>query len=275
MKMPSDLAEKGTRFTLNRYQRFFNKKLTAKKPATFTDKIHHFIIAAHWQDIEIVTKMTDKINVRTYVASQIGLKYLNEVAWTSSKIDNAPLQDYACGNWILKTNHGCGGHHVIKQNRLIEIRQEIKDLLTKNYYFAAAEPQYFFIEPKAFIEKLVKSGHNKPPLMFRLWCFTGSVALIQADDGNPVSPFYNRQWQDMQISRVNGKPPENQIKRPENLNELIQTAEKLSRPFKFVRVDLYSENEDIRFSELTFTPLAGNILFHPKIWDLTLGELWQ
>ena len=79
----------------------------------------------------------------------------------------------------------------------------------------------------------------------------------------------------MQISRVNGKPPENQIKRPENLNELIQIAEKLSRPFKFVRVDLYSENEDIRFSELTFTPLAGNILFHPKIWDLTLGELWQ
>ena len=164
--MPSDLAEKGTRFTLNRYQRFFNRKLTVKKPATFTDKIYHFIIAAHWQDIEIVTKMTDKINVRTYVASQIGLKYLNEVAWTSSKIDDAPLQDYACGNWILKTNHGCGGHHVIRQNRLIEIRQEIKDLLTKNYYFAAAEPQYFFIEPKAFIEKLVKSHCNKHPLMF-------------------------------------------------------------------------------------------------------------
>ena len=111
--------------------------------------------------------------------------------------------------------------------------------------------------------------------MFRLWCFTGSVALIQADDGNPVSPFYNRQWQDMQISRVNGKPPESQIKRPENLNELIRIAEKLSKPFRFVRVDLYNENEDIRFSELTFTPLAGNILFHPKIWDLTLGELWQ
>ena len=160
--MPSDLAEKGTRFTLNRYQRFFNRKLTIKKPITFTDKIHHFIIAAHWQDIKIVTEMTDKINVRTYVASQIGLKYLNEVIWTSSKIDDAPLQDYACGNWILKTNHGCGGHQVIRQNHLNEIRQAIKNLLTKNYYFAAAEPQYFFIEPKAFIEKLVKRFRAKP-----------------------------------------------------------------------------------------------------------------
>ena len=173
MKMPSDLAEKGTRFTLNRYQRFFNKKLTAKKPATFTDKIHHFIIAAHWQDIEIVTKMTDKINVRTYVASQIGLKYLNEVAWTSSKIDNAPLQDYACGNWILKTNHGCGGHHVIRQNRLIEIRQEIKDLLTKNYYFAAAEPQYFLSNPKLLSKTCQKwpqqaSTHVSPLVLYRI-----------------------------------------------------------------------------------------------------------
>ena len=127
--MPSDLAEKGTRFTLNRYQRFFNRKLTIKKPITFTDKIHHFIIAAHWQDIKIVTEMTDKINVRTYVASQIGLKYLNEVAWTSSKIDNAPLQDYACGNWILKTNHGCGGPHVIRQNRLVGNSQKNQGFL--------------------------------------------------------------------------------------------------------------------------------------------------
>ena len=35
-------------------------------------------------------------------------------------------------------------------------------------------------------------------------------------------------------------------------------AKKLSKPFKFVRVDLYEFNEKIIFGELTFTP-AGCI----------------
>ena len=67
-------------------------------------------------------------------------------------------------------------------------------------------------------------------------------------------------------------PPESQIKRPENLNELIRIAEKLSKPFRFVRVDLHNENGII--SELTFTPLAGEYILL-KIWDLILGKLWQ
>lgn len=277
MRLPSDLRNKGIKFTLYRYQRLFKKKLSADsdRPKSFTNKIFSFIIAAHVQDIETLSAMTDKIKVRNYVASQIGVDYLNKISWVGEQVEDAPLQDYACGDWILKTNHGCGGHQPISHENLPEIRQKIKSILRINYYFAAAEPQYFFIKPKVFIEKLVKGSDKKRSLMFRLWCFMGSVALIQADDGSPISPFYNCNWQDMKISRIGGKPPEIQMEKPKNLKELIHIAEKLSEPFKFVRVDLYSQTEEIFFSELTFTPLAGNILFKPRFWDLKLGKLWQ
>ena len=45
-----------------------------------------------------------------------------------------------------------------------------------------------------------------------------------------------------------------EIQKPENLEEMIRYAEKLSKAFPFVRVDLFSEDSRIIFGELTFTP---------------------
>lgn len=44
---------------------------------------------------------------------------------------------------------------------------------------------------------------------------------------------------------------------PAQWNELLMVAETLSKPFKYVRVDLYIYNGSIRFGELTFSPRAG------------------
>ena len=58
MQMPLGLAKKGTEFTLERYERFFNKKLLIDRtPATFTGNIFRFIINSHWRDIEKLTKI--------------------------------------------------------------------------------------------------------------------------------------------------------------------------------------------------------------------------
>lgn len=274
MKMPIKLAKRGTIYTLNRYKKIFNKNLLIDgDPHTFTNFLFRFIINMHWRDISGLTKAVDKLHVRAYVTARLGSEFLNEVAWAGDAIENCPMVDYACGDWILKTNHGSGGHAVIKRDSISMIRDKIKTKLTQNYYFQRAEPQYFFVKPKAFIEKLVRGEESESPLMLRFWCFKGSVVLIQADDGSPVSPFYNREWRDMKISRVGGKPPESQIDKPKNLEEAISTAEKLSNPFYFVRVDLYNEREEIRFSELTFTPMAGTILFSPLKWDYRLAQI--
>ena len=60
---------------------------------------------------------------------------------------------------------------------------------------------------------------------------------------------------------------------PDNKNELIIVAEKLAKPFKFVRVDLYDVDERIIFSELTFHSGGGLIPFEPKEYDLKFGNL--
>jgi len=64
------------------------------------------------------------------------------------------------------------------------------------------------------------------------------------------------------------------IPRPKKLDKMIETAERLSRGFNFLRVDLYCIDDDkIVFGELTYNPGGGNCRFRPRKYDKILGRL--
>lgn len=60
---------------------------------------------------------------------------------------------------------------------------------------------------------------------------------------------------------------------PDNLDEMIALAERLSTGHKFLRVDLYNTNGRIYFGELTFYPASGLEKFAPKESDMMIGKL--
>ena len=71
-----------------------------------------------------------------------------------------------------------------------------------------------------------------------------------------------------QIIDLDGRPTEHRLypsfprgdkfSRPDNWDELIWAAERISRQlFKFVRADFYNIDGQIKFGELTFWPMAG------------------
>ena len=53
---------------------------------------------------------------------------------------------------------------------------------------------------------------------------------------------------------------------------MIRIAETLASPFPFVRVDLYDVNGKIYFSEMTFTPAKGTLIFDDDRADFEQGE---
>ncbi len=61
--------------------------------------------------------------------------------------------------------------------------------------------------------------------------------------------------------------------RPENLEDMLLIAKKLSKGINFLRVDLYNIDSKIYFGELTFFPASGFGKFRPKEWALKLGDL--
>lgn len=72
-----------------------------------------------------------------------------------------------------------------------------------------------------------------------------------------------------------GSPTDFTIKLPENLDEIVTTAARLSRMFRtpFARIDLYSVDSRVVFGEATPRP-GGKEWFGPEL-DTTLGQAWE
>ncbi len=76
--------------------------------------------------------------------------------------------------------------------------------------------------------------------------------------GKKVKYFYfDRDWNMMPYTQDALNDPNRIIPKPDHIDEAFEYAEKLSKDFPFVRVDLYIVNGKIYFGELTFTPSAG------------------
>jgi hypothetical protein len=88
-----------------------------------------------------------------------------------------------------------------------------------------------------------------------------------------MNVFYTPSWEwtDATFRATTGI---REAKQPETLDKMVSVAEKLSVPFGFVRVDLYSVMSKVYFGEFTFTPTAGHHKFDPPHWDLWFGEKW-
>ena len=59
---------------------------------------------------------------------------------------------------------------------------------------------------------------------------------------------------------------------PENFEDMVAIADKLSEGYPHLRVDLYSVNGKIYFGELTFFAANGMAPFDPEEWDVIFGE---
>ena len=115
------------------------------------------------------------------------------------------------------------------------------------------------------------------PLVYRHWCFDGEVAIVQVDDTTKaaidVMSFYDSRWRRLDL-QYDPRGYHRDFARPAGLDEMIAVASKLSRGIPFVRVDLYNVAGQTYFSEMTFTPRGGELIFEPPQWDMILGAKW-
>lgn len=103
---------------------------------------------------------------------------------------------------------------------------------------------------------------------YKFLCFDGEVRLVFGEIGvsdengthNAASKrnVYNRNFElleGVKFSRENFSPE--LLPKPENYEKMVEYAEKLSKPFLHVRVDLYNVDGQIYFGEMTFYHQSG------------------
>lgn len=249
------------------YYSKFKKPINLKHPKTLDEKIQWLKLNDYYNN-PLVTQCADKYAVRQYV-EQCGCgEILNELYGVYDKVDDVPWEQLP-NKFVLKWNFGCGQNLIVFDKSSLDIEDAKRKLnkwygLRNTFYLAYSEMQYRGIPPKLLCEKLIETEDGSLPVDYKLYCFNGApdcVLVCTNREQNSHSTQYYFFDKDWHLKRYNkrGKeaPADFTLPRPEGIEQLFDYAERLTKPFPFVRADFYLENGKITFGELTFTPCGG------------------
>lgn len=244
-----------------------------KNPRNFNDKTMNLKFS--YQNNNLVVECTDKYEVREYIKQKKCEEILNKlygVYEDPEKIDFSQLPN----KFVLKCTHGCGYNIICKNKEKLnqkETKEQLKKWMKERYGWATGELHYTKIKPKIICEKYLCDRNGKMPLDYKIYCFNGKAICIlvcsEREEKLKLS-YYDLEWNRVDYEKKNWSSKKN-IEKPDNLEQMIAYAEKLSKQFKFVRVDLYNDNGKIIFGELTFTPACCCAPYYSKKANLELG----
>ena len=260
------------------YRRIHGKSLDLESVQTFSEKLFRRMILVNRHGNSVFTRLADKYLVRDYVRQKIGEKYLVKLLWHGVDPRKIPFDDLP-SKCVIKTNHGSGWNIILSDSvNREDVVKKLRKWLKENFYWLAREYHYYKIPPQIIIEEFIDDGEPLGPLDYKIWCFNGRPELVQIlNHSKSFNSFYDLEWEKLVLCNRDGFEDgfeECEIKKPENLEEMLLIASKLAADFDFVRVDLYNIRGKIYFGEFTFTLLAGELKFKPESWDLILGQKW-
>lgn len=256
-------------------------RLNLNNPKTYSEKLQWLKL---YNRNPLYTALVDKYSVKEYVAKIIGEEHIIPTLglWNDAKkidFDKLPNQ------FVLKTTNGGGGcgDVVICRNKSLLEKESVKNLLKKslgqNIYRKSREWPYRNICPRIIAEEYIEdeSGELRD---YKFFCFDGTVkALFIASDRlkeneDTKFDFFDRNFNHLPFT--NGHPQASEPpQKPRLFEEMILIAEKLSKGFPHVRIDLYEVGGKIYFGEMTFFHHGGLCPFDPKDWDYKFGEWLQ
>lgn len=250
-----------------------------KNPQTLDEKIQWMKL--NYCGNELVKQCADKYRVREYV-KHCGLEHiLNPLIKTyhhASEIQWNELPE----KFVLKWNYGCGGNVVCTNRSQLNLESAVRDLNKFEkikFHLIAAEQQYDIEEKLILCEAFIETKNGETPIDYKFYCFNGEAKYVLCCFGrgkqeHPDFYFFDRNWELQRLNRQGKAAPKDfSIPKPEGIDQLFDYAERLSKPFPFVRADFYLEDGKAYFGELTFTPAGGFDRGRLPSTDLLFGQM--
>lgn len=259
-------------------------KLNLKNPKRFTEKLQWYKL--NYKDPKMI-QCVDKFDVRDYVKSK-GLEDILIPCYgvydIVEDIDWEELPD----QFVLKDTLGGGGSSVIivknKEDIDLSRLKEIcsKWILVESHKRSAGRewPYYSGKRHRIIIEKYIDSDEQLGLIDYKFFCFGGKVEFLYviADRnlGNGAGlGIYDKNFHKQNVVRVDERPLQRTIEKPNNFEKMKQIAECLSGEYPEARIDLYDVKGKIMFGEITFFDGSGYMKFEPDSFDYTLGECFN
>ena len=251
------------------------KKLNLKKTQTFNEKLQWLKL---YDRNPLHTTMVDKAEAKHYVAEKIGSEYIIPTFGVYDKFEDIDF-DTLPDKFVLKCTHDSGGLVICKDKSKFDIvaaRKKINKALKYNFYYHSREWPYKKVKPRIIAELYLEDGSGRDLNDYKIFNFCGEPHFVQVDMDrfvNHKKNMYTTDWALCDFSFNYPSDPQREVPRPDNLDEMLMLARKLSEGEPYMRTDFYSVKGKIYFGELTFFPASGFGKFDPEEYDKKLGDL--
>ena len=244
-------------------------------PRTFNEKTTCLKMNDYLKNDTII-RCTDKYSVREYLKNKECAEILNDLYGVYENFDEIDFRVLP-NKFALKCTHGCAYNIICDEKNSLNIeaaRKKVNKWMKEKYGYATTELHYTKIKPRIIIEKYLCDKNGNMPIDYKFYCFNGKVKCIlvcsEREEKLKLS-YYDLNWNRLKYEKENWSSKKD-IDKPENLEKMIEYAEKLSEEFKFVRVDLYNKQGKVIFGELTFTPACCCAPYYTNEGNELLGK---
>ena len=256
-----------------------------KNPKTYNEKINYRKRNA---DNDLFSICSDKLEVKSWVVDKGFSDIVIENYYVDDNIEFDTLKSIITdkGDVLLKANHNSGPVYLLTKScsdeKIKAACADVNNQLTKDYGKLQGEPWYSNIKPKVLVEKRIAPEIGEKDLkdykfhVFKQDDGTSKVILHVDIDRNTN---HNRSFFDEELNWLPFSLEYPMIRttldKPNNYAKMLNIAKDLSKPFSYVRVDLYNVNGVIYFGELTFAHGSGTEVFSDQSYDKWMGNVWQ
>ena len=176
--------------------------------------------------------------------------------------------------FVLKTNHASGFNIIVedkKEFNLAKAKTFLKKWMKIDYGVIGAEFHYSFINKKIFAEEYI----GKTLKNYKFLCYNGKPKYVYVsikEGRQKYRNFYDMKWKFIPFYCLSKPHPKYHYPKPKLFKLMKKYAIILSKDFKFVRVDLYELENEIRLGELTFIPMNSFFYCKNKKQEIELGK---
>ena len=246
-------------------------------PKTYNEKLQWLKlndIHPEYQD------MVDKATAKDYVISIVGNKYVIPTLGIWDSVDDIEWEKLP-NQFVVKATGDSGGVVVCKDKKTFDKRNAIKKLKgshARNYNYYNLEYPYKNVPHRYIAETYMEDESRYELKDYKFFCFNGVPRFMFVATGRQQNDtrfdFYDTEFNHLPVTNGHENADIWPTK-PQNFEEMLMVAEKLSKGIPHVRVDLYNCNGKIYFGELTFFHWSGFVPFEPVEWDYKFGEYLQ
>ena len=243
-------------------------------PSTLSEKV--LWLKLYYND-PLISIACDKAAMKEYVDKVLGTGYTVPIIKKYKSVFDINFDELP-NKFALKVNWATGCNVIVRDKTKINKDRILCDLDRwmlpwKSSYYGSFNCGYHGMKPVVFAEEYLDIPNNSTE--YKVFCFNGKVkfVLVELDyfGKKPKRAYYNKAWQEMpfQFGNIEKVKIDNP---PETYSKIIELAERLAKPFPYIRVDFYDIKGNLYIGEMTFYSGGGFSKIKPYDYDVELGK---